>query len=247
MLPTIAYMTDMNHPEHSPRLRFASYNVRKTRGLDQKRKPHRTIAVLNTLEADVVALQEADHRLGDRPAALTPALIEAETDFTVAPVARSARSLGWHGNAVLLRKGLGVAAITHVDLPGLEPRGAVRVDIAAATPVAVVATHLGLMRRHRQHQLTAITRAVADAEHAVVLGDFNEWSADRGLDPLRDRFDVHAPGRSFHAARPVAALDRIAVLRSAHVHDAGVEQGALAKRASDHLPVWADISWDDGS
>lgn len=222
-------------------LRVASYNIRKTRGLDQKYDPYRILAVINQLDADVIALQEADHRLGDRPAALARHIIEAETDFKVAPVSRNDTSIGWHGNAVLLRKGLTPQTVDHIDMPGFEPRGAVRVDLDIGGTVSIVATHLGLMRRHRRRQLKVISHYLKDAGRAIVLGDFNEWSNTRGLEPLADRFDIHAPGRSFHASRPVAALDRIAVTKSTLLHDAGVDEGPIARRASDHLPVWADL------
>lgn len=218
-------------------LRVASYNIRKAVGLDRRRDPMRILAVLNGLDADVIALQEADLRLGARPSALARNLIEAETDFAVVPVARNDVSIGWHGNAVLIRKGMVHGAITHLDLPGLEPRGAVRVDLGR---FSLVATHLGLMRRHRHGQLRVIAKALEGAPRAVVAGDFNEWSPRKGLEPLA-RFAVHAPGRSFHAARPVAALDRIAVSGELEVRDAGIVQEGLARHASDHLPIWADI------
>ena len=197
----------------------------------------RILAVLNGLDADVIALQEADLRLGTRPSALCRNLIAAETDFEVVPVARNEVSLGWHGNAVLVRKGMAHGAVTHIDLPGLEPRGAVRVDLPA---FSLVATHLGLMRRHRVHQLRVIAKALEGAPRAVVAGDFNEWSPHKGLDLLA-AFCVHAPGHSFHAARPIAALDRIAVSDGLDVRGAGVMQEGLARHASDHLPIWVDI------
>jgi endonuclease/exonuclease/phosphatase family metal-dependent hydrolase len=79
----------------------------------------------------------------------------------------------------------------------------------------------------------------------VILGDFNEWSPDRGMELLAPRFEVHAPGRSFHAARPVAALDRIATSRDIELADAGVHERGVALKASDHLPVWADLTFGD--
>jgi endonuclease/exonuclease/phosphatase family metal-dependent hydrolase len=218
-------------------LRIASYNIRKAVGLDRRRDPMRILNVLNTLDADVIALQEVDLRLGPRPSALCRNMIAAETDFEVVPVARNDVSLGWHGNAILVRKGMAYGAVTHIDLPGLEPRGAVRVDLPQ---LSVVATHLGLMRRNRVGQLRAIAKAVAGRDRVVVAGDFNEWSPHKGLEVLAE-FDVHAPGHSFHAARPIAALDRIAVSRGMTVRDAGVMQTGFARHASDHLPIWAEV------
>ncbi|WP_394180237.1 endonuclease/exonuclease/phosphatase family protein [Yoonia maritima] len=218
-------------------LRVASYNIRKAKGLDRRRDPMRIVQVLNGLEADVIALQEADLRLGARPGALARNVIEAETDFEIVPVARNAVSLGWHGNAILVRKGMKIGAVTHIDLPGLEPRGAVRVDLPA---FSFVAAHLGLLRRHRVRQLHAIAKAVEGAERVIVAGDFNEWSPHKGLEAL-GQFNVHAPGHSFHAARPIAALDRIAMSSKIELRDAGVVQEGPARHASDHLPIWADV------
>lgn len=225
-------------PDKDKGLRVASYNIRKTIGLDRRRDPMRILNVLNGLDADVIALQEVDLRLGARPSSLCRNLIDSETDFEVVPIARNDVSLGWHGNAVLIRKGMAHGAVTHIDLPGLEPRGAVRVDLP---DFSLVATHLGLMRRHRVQQLRVIARALEGAPRAVVAGDFNEWSPHMGLERL-EAFQVHAPGHSFHAARPIAALDRIAVSGGLDVRDAGVVQEGLARHASDHLPIWADIA-----
>lgn len=223
-------------------LRIASYNIRKARGLDQRRRPERVLQVINQLDADIVVLQEADRRMGERRPALPRRMIETETDFSLIEVATNGVSIGFHGNAVLMRDPSSVAGITRLTLPGLEPRGAVVVDLAIGDGLSVVAAHLGLLRRDRREQLEVICTSVGDKTNAVVAGDFNEWSKHSGLEPLSNRFEVHAPGRSFHASRPVAALDRFAFSHGVEMKDAGVEQGRLAKRASDHLPIWSDIT-----
>ncbi len=221
-------------------VRVASYNIRKARGLDQKHAPERIVEVINSLGADVIALQEADHRLGERPAAIPHKMIEEETDFHIIPVATNGISLGYHGNAVLAQKSLGPASVQHIPLTGLEPRGAARVDFKAIG-LSFVAAHLGLLRSNRRIQLSEIRDAMGDAGPTVIAGDFNEWRKRTGLEPLSEGYTVHTPGQSFHARRPVAALDRIALSHGIELRDAGVEQGALASRASDHLPIWADV------
>ncbi|MGH1577776.1 endonuclease/exonuclease/phosphatase family protein [Planktotalea sp.] len=231
-------MTAQNEPKS---LRFASYNIRKAKGLDQRRDPHRVLDVINCLEADVVALQEADMRLGARPSALPRRLIEHETDFEVLNVATNDVSLGWHGNAVLMRKGLHAKNIARIALPGLEPRGAVRFDLDMPRPVTVIATHLGLARRHRLRQLETLVSELSGSRDAMIMGDFNEWSTKRGFEPLEEDFDLLSPGHSFHAARPIAALDKIAHRGGIKVADAGVDESKRARRASDHLPIWADV------
>lgn len=223
-------------------IRIASYNMRKARGLDQKRRPERTLQVVNALQADVVVLQEADKRMGQRHPALPRQLIASETDFDLVEVSTNGISLGWHGNAVLVRKGITVKNVHRVDLPGLEPRGAVRIDLDHGGGITVAATHLGLLRGDRRAQLETLCGAIADCPRAVIAGDFNEWSQHKGLEPLAARFAVHAPGRTFHARRPMAALDRFALSAGVQLRDAGVSQDALAQRASDHLPIWSDLA-----
>jgi endonuclease/exonuclease/phosphatase family metal-dependent hydrolase len=58
----------------------------------------------------------------------------------VADVAGNEVSLGWHGNAMLIRRGLETAGTEHIELPILEPRGAVLVRMSGLT---IVRTHLG--------------------------------------------------------------------------------------------------------
>lgn len=231
----------MKHMTHT-QIRIASYNIHKARGVDRRHDPERILQVINGLDADIIVLQEADKRLGQRLPAIQPELIDSETDFRLVDVSANGISLGWHGNAVLVRPGVNVAGVTRLELPGLEPRGALRIDLDIGAGLSVVGTHLGLRRRNRLAQLQTLCDATQDSAHTVIAGDFNEWSERAGLEPLADRFETHSPGRSFHARRPMAALDRFALSAGVEMRDAGVEQGPLAKRASDHLPIWSDIS-----
>ncbi len=223
--------------------RVATWNIRKAVGLDRRRDPERILGVIAGLGAGIVALQEADRRLGKRPSVLCPERIAAETGLRAVDT-RNGPSLGWHGNAILLSPEYRVEKVRRLDLPGLEPRGALLADLTRdGTPIRVAAIHLGLARRHRRRQLSALSAALSDGDErpTVILGDFNEWSPTRGLEPLGDGFTIHAPGRSFHAARPLAALDRVATCGRLDLRDAGVVETPETRIASDHLPVWAAL------
>jgi endonuclease/exonuclease/phosphatase family metal-dependent hydrolase len=102
-------------------IRVASYNMRKAIGTDRRRRPERTLDVLNQLDADVVALQEADRRFGSRTSAVPLPLIEAHSDYRPVPLDTRAGSIGWHGNALLVRKGVEVLERHLFHLPSLEP------------------------------------------------------------------------------------------------------------------------------
>jgi len=231
-------------------IRVASYNMRKAIGTDRRRVPERTLEVINEIGADVIALQEADRRFGARLSAIPPHLIGEMSDYK--PVAFEARdgSLGWHGNALLVKKDVEVLEKHLFHLPSLEPRGAVLAEISVrGQRLRVVGMHLdlsGLWRRQQAHAILTHLAQYDEAVPHVLMGDLNEWSAHGGC--LRDFAQHHriAPvGRSFHARRPIATLDRIMVTPDLAIVACGTHRSALARRASDHLPVWADLAPGD--
>ena len=63
----------------------------------------------------------------------------------------------------------------------------------------------------------------------------------RGLEGLGG-YNVLAPGKSFHTLHPMGHLDRIALGPGLAPRDAGVFDTGQARRASDHLPVWAEAN-----
>ena len=227
-------------------IRVASYNMRKAIGTDRRRRPERTIEVLNELDADVIALQEADRRFGSRASALPLAMIEAHSDYRPVEIDARAGSIGWHGNALLVKKGIAVSEHHLFRLPSLEPRGAVLADVAIdGTELRIVGMHLDLSGLWRRRQAKAILSHLQErdgARHVVLMGDLNEWSTAGGC--LRDfaaDHDFAACGRSFHARRPIAALDRIMVSRDLDIVASGTHRTAASRRASDHLPIWAEV------
>ena len=224
-------------------LRVATYNIRKALGTDRRRDPERTLRVIEALDADIVLLQEADMRLGLRPPALRSVLFEG-LGFRPAVFAHGRDSLGWHGNAILIRNSIDIIAVAHTDLPGLEPRGAVMADLRfEGRDISVIGTHLGLMRASRRRQLAAL-RAFAEQTHIsarLIAGDFNEWSGLSHLAGLGPDFRVLPSPPTFHARKPVAALDRIAMTDDFILHDIQAVLTPEARRASDHLPLVANL------
>ena len=227
-------------------IRVASYNMRKAIGTDRRRRPERTIEVLNELDADVIALQEADRRFGSRASAIPLDLLEAHSDYKHVPFGTRDGSIGWHGNALLVRKSAEVVDQGLVHLPSLEPRGAVMADVRMnGAALRVVGMHLDLSGLWRRRQAAAILEHIearAEAMPAVLMGDLNEWTLRGGC--LRDfggRLRFAPCGKSFHTRRPVAQLDRIMVSDGIEIEQSGVHASATAQRASDHFPVWARI------
>ncbi|MRX51838.1 endonuclease [Paracoccus sp. S-4012] len=223
------------------KLRLATYNLHKCRGITGPHDPLRNLAAIRAVDPDAIALQEVDFRFGARPEALPRALIERETGLVPVDLTGTTQSsLGWHGQTILMRPDLArEVRVRRLPLPGLEPRGAV----AAMLPeITMVAVHLGLTRSARRAQLArlAMQSARLGAEPTVLTGDFNEWADAKGLEALAG-FQLISPGPSWPALRPQLRYDRFALSPQLEVLDQGVEAGEDARRASDHLPVWVDV------
>lgn len=244
---------------------LASYNMHKAVGLDGRRDPQRILRVLQEIDADIVALQEADKRIGGRGSTVPHELIDSHGMYKpvhfgvrhkrVLEKARkhtdrllriNTRNIGWHGNAILVKRHIGVLACAALDLPMLEPRGAVMAELLVGDrPLRVVGMHLDLSGLWRRRQMRAILESIERRPQkmpTVLMGDTNEWRTIGGcLNDLEPDFHIAPTGPSFHARHPVAQLDRIIVHSELNIEAAGVHMSAVARRASDHLPIWARV------
>ncbi|QYJ07179.1 endonuclease/exonuclease/phosphatase family protein [Qipengyuania flava] len=226
-------------------LTFASYNIHKGVGLDRKRDPERILAVLHEIDADIIALQEADRRIGQRASVIPRAEID-DTPWRLVEVARRPRSIGWHGNALLVRRDMEVAASEALDLPTLEPRGAAFGELVVeGHRLRVIGTHLdlsGLRRRDQIRALLEFVEASAGDVPTVIMGDFNQWGRRTGaMREFADGWQVITPGRSYPSRQPVATLDRLVASRHWECLGAEVHHTGLSAVASDHLPVFATL------
>ncbi len=225
-------------------MKVASYNIHKCRGVDGVTRPDRIIEVIRELGADVVALQEVDRRFGRRGGLLDPAAIERETGMRFLVQSDVAHRHGWHGNALLVRGHPISYRRSRLKLPGGEPRGAIVAELNLGDgEFRVIAAHLGLLRRSRVDQVSALLSAFhgLPAMPTILLGDLNEWrrrgrSALRGLEPT---FGVAPTILSFPSPRPTFPLDRILGWPAGLIGDLAVHNTRLARQASDHLPLTA--------
>lgn len=225
------------------RLSVATYNVHGCIGRDARFAPERTLGVLRELDADVIALQElrwkpdeALHLLADFGERLGYAALAGPTLM---------RADGHYGNALLTR--LGVRDIARIDLslPGREPRGALDVRLDAGGGVLrVFATHLGLPPSERRVQMRQLLALMGEhgAAPLILMGDLNEWFLwGSPLRWLRRHFGRTPAPATFPAAWPMFALDRIWVEPRELLGAVRAHASRLARAASDHLPLRAEL------
>ncbi|MGE3499652.1 MAG: endonuclease/exonuclease/phosphatase family protein [Candidatus Binatia bacterium] len=226
-------------------LTVASYNVHRCVGRDRRHDPERVASVIEELAADVVALQEVDcgyhvHQGLDQ----LQFLAEATGYKSVwGPVLYGSR--GQYGNGLLTRHD--VLEVREIDLSvaPYQRRGAIDVDLSVrGARVRVIAAHLGLGLRERAIQVRRLLQLLGEPtdQPLILLGDFNEWRPPSA--PLRrlHRHFGRTPGvRSFPAAFPLLALDRIWVRPRHALLAVDVHASRHARHASDHLPIRAII------
>ncbi|MFQ0815926.1 diguanylate cyclase [Brucella anthropi] len=226
---------------------IASYNVHKCIGIDKQFNPQRTAEVISEIDADVIALQEADRRFGERSGLLDLGLLERRHGLVPVPItATMPKGHGWHGNVLLFREGV-VRNVQQLTLPGVEPRGALVADLQfPAGPLRIIAAHLGLLKRSREQQAESILGALQEADTlpTLLIGDLNEWRVGKrsSLAALMPTFNhVATAVPSFPSRFPVFALDRVLGAPHNLVTSVEVHNTPLARLASDHLPIKAHL------
>ncbi|HEY0943198.1 MAG TPA: endonuclease/exonuclease/phosphatase family protein [Steroidobacter sp.] len=228
------------------RISIGSYNIHSCIGLDRKCSPPRIASVLKELDCDIYALQEVDNEPGDDDDSKQLEYLSEAMDMAAVPGMRIVRHSGEYGNALLTR--FPVISVHRHDLSfgKWEPRGALDVELdVGGRALRVMATHLGLSRSERRFQWRQLLAAVAASppDHpTVVLGDMNEWLPSAGT--LRDAHKILGKALAppeFPSFWPFLALTRIWVRPVQAIVSVKVHTTPLAKRASDHLPLRAEI------
>jgi endonuclease/exonuclease/phosphatase family metal-dependent hydrolase len=233
-------------------LRVITYNIRKGKGSDGRSAIEMSAlgAALAPHEADVVLCQEVFH--SSRDGAWQSSHLAEAMGLESYYGANKFRAIGHHGNTTLTR--LKVERFVNHDISTnrIERRGAlyVRLDVGGK-PLHVWNVHLGLNGWQRLTQMKRIAATLAEqtkpGEAVLLAGDFNDWR--RELDPVIvdqlgfcNAFAKNGPemGRTWHARRPVFALDRIYV-RDAQIELAQRLDGEPWSGLSDHLPLLAEL------
>ncbi len=236
----------MNGDVTTRTLRIATYNVHSCVGTDRRHDPGRVARVVEELDADFVALQEFRYPADVALEARTPTVLTTleRYDFALGPT--RARDEHAFGNVLLSRHP--IRDLFRVDLSRhrREPRGALAVTIdVGSAQLHVIATHLGLRFSERRYQVRQLLEHIETRapEALVVLGDFNDWLPGRSVAHVLDaELGRAARARSFPSWCPVLALDRVWVRPQHMLAAVRAHRSALARRASDHLPVVATLT-----
>ncbi|OQX17111.1 MAG: hypothetical protein BWK76_10715 [Desulfobulbaceae bacterium A2] len=224
--------------------RIATYNIHQCVGMDGIRDPRRIAAVLNEIDADIVALQEVTShpQMSDDMLAYlaTAAVMVPIEGFTLT----SAGSR--YGNALLSKLPVSAVNLIDISMRGREPRGVIEVEFNFnRKTVGLWATHLGLAIRERHQQINTLLKVIdaANADVSILLGDLNEWLPwCRPLLALHRWFTATQSPATFPSRRPFLKLDRIWVRPVDGLTTLRAHSTKLSRVASDHLPLVAEVA-----
>ncbi|HEX4451280.1 MAG TPA: endonuclease/exonuclease/phosphatase family protein [Kofleriaceae bacterium] len=237
------------------KLRVLSYNIHKCiGGVDRRYDPQRVADVINQQHADVLLLQEVDHEVPrsnrDRQVDVLGDLVGMRYRSWFSNV--EVRGGGCYGNAILSR--YPIVETTNIDLSIRFKKkrsvlhGVVRVrQNDMDRTVHVYNMHLGLARFERRIQLRRFLdshpfQTLHHETPVVVGGDLNDVYGRLGelLRPAGFRGVERRP-LTFPAWGPVRALDAIFVRGRLDFVRLARCESELARRASDHRPLIADV------
>jgi endonuclease/exonuclease/phosphatase family metal-dependent hydrolase len=240
-------------------LRLITWNVHKCiGGLDRRYDPERIRQVIAHYDPDVVLLQEVDkgaqRSRGDRQVDLLGDMLgfRHRTWFPNVKL----RGGGEYGNAILSRFALTETSNIDLTIPPKKRRSVLharyRVRLQRRSrmntrTMHVYNMHLGLSGLERKVQLRKFLDShpfigLHERTPIIVAGDFNDVWGTLGKKLLVPAgFRGIAPVRTFPSYAPIRALDSIYVRGNVELRQVQRSRLEVARRASDHLPLIADL------
>ena len=218
-----------------------SYNIHECVGSDRQRNPARIAEVINRSGAQIIGLQEVHSDASGTEELHQMNYLAAATGLQAIPGPAVERRNGHYGNVLLTSYKVLAVHNLNLSYPGREPRGAIDAELeSGGAIVRVIVTHLGLRAPERRFQVRKLLLALSEPRAAtvIILSDFNEWlPTGRSLRWIHTRLGKTALVRTFPAAFPLFALDRIWVSPAAALVKVSRVRTPLTRIASDHLPL----------
>jgi endonuclease/exonuclease/phosphatase family metal-dependent hydrolase len=240
------------------RLRVATYNIHKCRGIDRRIRPARVLQIISQLDADIIAIQEILNVNGKEPEVGQARYLGENLDgycwcFGENRILRG----GPYGNMTLSRFPIRFCHNYDVTWKRRERRSCLRTDISVAnTLVHFYNIHLGtgfLERRHQARKLLS-SDILHDAQlrgPKIVAGDFNEWTRGLASRLMGDAFQsidlkkFLRYRRTYPGVIPFLHLDHVYFDHRLQLQSVRLHRSREALIASDHLPIVAEFTLPD--
>jgi endonuclease/exonuclease/phosphatase family metal-dependent hydrolase len=216
--------------------------------MDRRVDLERIACVIESLDADIIAIQEILHGDGNNSQAR---FLSERLRYQFSFGENRAHRGVPYGNATLSRLPITLEKNYDITRQGRERRGCLRTDIRLANKsvLHVFNVHLGTSYFERPHQARlllgdALIKTASLAGPRVVVGDFNEWTRGIASALMHEQFasvDAKLLKKTFPGLVPLFRLDHFYFDRHLKLKDFAVVRTKLTKMASDHLPLVADF------
>jgi len=235
--------------------RMVTYNIHKgIGGRDRRYRLERIVEALEHLHADVVLLQEVDDGVPRSHFHCQVRMLAESLKFPHHAFQRNVRlKRGYYGNALLSKYPLSDVSSCDLSVRFKKRRQALmarcRLPVAGHSRSLLLSNvHLGLAGPERVYQLRKLLKDVlichAKSHTPIVIGgDFNDLWASLGRRVMEPAgfLPVCKKIRTFPAAIALRPLDNFFYRGPLKVHQAFASHTKVAREASDHLPLVADL------
>jgi endonuclease/exonuclease/phosphatase family metal-dependent hydrolase len=250
----------MTHQPHrgGERLRVLTYNIHSCVNLQGQASPGTIVAAIEALRPDVVALQEVDVGIPRTRYQNQPRLLAEKLgmNYTFHPTVHHPE--GQYGLALLSK--FDKFQIASGDLPPLplgrfQNRGVIHMTLELpAGTIHIFNTHLSLFTLERRLQMRFLTGrkwlgSLDERDPIVFCGDLNAGPRSAVYHRLARRLtDVQTlcppPKATYSSRRPFFRIDHIFVSKHCKSATVDVPLNDAVRRASDHLPLCAELVFD---
>ena len=231
-----------------------TYNVHRCVGNDRKLDPARIADVIESANADVVALQELDVGQARTGSVHQPEWLAARLGMAVHFVAARPCDEGYYGNAILSRHPFTLTSEGMLRRRAGEQRAVQWLKVSiAGRELNVMNTHLSIHFRERLLQIEQLLGAewIAKTEThlpLVICGDLNSSCFSPVYRKLRRQLrDTQCangarPRPTWPSQLPLLRIDHVFASSNLRVRRCEVLRDRLSAVASDHLPLVAELS-----
>ena len=240
------------------RLRILTYNIRSCINRRGQASPDTILAAIETLQPDVVALQEVDVGIPRTRYQNQPRLLAEQLGMNYAFYPTVHHPRGQYGLALLSKfENFQISSGNLPPLPlgRLEKRGVMHMALELPTgPIHVFNTHLGLFTLERRRQMRCLMGnqwmgGLDAVEPIVFCGDLNAGPRSSIYRRLALKLtDVQTlcppPKATYSSRRPFFRIDHIFVSEHFKSATVSVPRDETARLASDHLPLCAELRFE---
>lgn len=244
------------------RFRVLSYNIHRAIGVDRRFRPERIARIVAHHDPDIVLLQEVDVGVPRSQGLNMARDMASRLDYPYFALGLNVHlRTGHYGNATLSRFPIIEERNIDLTIDYRKARGCLHTSLllgdGTGSPqrLEVFNLHLGLSFRERPQQVGRLVRteqfaALAKEDPCIVAGDFNDWWTR--LAPMfteimgfecatNHKWGYQSAFLTYPAFSPTTGLDKIFCRGRILVVRGKRCRLAVARVASDHLPVIADL------